>query len=60
MHNNCPLCKNGVEDKYHFLITCSSLNNIRNTIVANSNSICPTFYALTDEKKFMSCTCICS
>ena len=39
MYNNCPLCKNGVEDKYHFLITCSSqpasLNNIRNTIFAN-------------------------
>ena len=43
MYNNCPLCKNGVEDKYHVLITCSSLSNIRNTTFVNIYSICPSF-----------------
>jgi hypothetical protein len=29
----CPLCKNGVEDEYHFIILSSSLNNIRNKML---------------------------
>ena len=29
----CPLCKNGIEDEHHFIILCSSLNNIRNKYV---------------------------
>ena len=49
----CPLCKNGVEDEYHFIILCSSLNNIRNKMFANILSIFPSFHVLTDEKKFL-------
>jgi hypothetical protein len=49
----CPLCKNGVEDEYHFIILCSSLNNIRNKMFANILSIFPSFRVLTDEKKFL-------
>ena len=49
----CSLCKNGVEDEYHFIILCSSLNNIRNKIFANILSIFPSFHVLTDEKKFL-------
>ena len=29
----CPLCKNGIEDEYHFIILSSSLNNIRNKML---------------------------
>jgi hypothetical protein len=29
----CHLCKNGVEDEYHFIILSSSLNNIRNKML---------------------------
>ena len=29
----CPLCKNGIEGEHHFIILCSSLNNIRNKYV---------------------------
>ena len=47
----CPLCKNGVEDDYHFIILFSSLNNIRNKMFANILSI---FHVLTDEKKFLN------
>ena len=49
----CPLCKNGVEDEYHFIILCSSLNNIRNKMLANILSIFPSFHVFTDEKKFL-------
>ena len=49
----CPLCINGVEDEYHFIILCSSLNNIRNKMFANILSIFPSFHVLTDEKKFL-------
>ena len=49
----CPLCKNGIEDEYHFIILCSSLNNIRNKMFANIQSIFPSFHVLTDEKKFL-------
>ena len=47
----CPLCMNGVEDKYHFIILCTSLNNIRNKMFANILSIFPSFHDLADEKK---------
>ena len=49
----CPLCKNGVEDDYHFIILFSSLNNIRNKMFANILSIFLSFHVLTDEKKFL-------
>ena len=39
-----PLCKNGVEDDYHFIMLCSSLNNIRNKMFANILSIYPSFH----------------
>jgi hypothetical protein len=49
----CPLCKNRVEDEYHFIILCSSLNNIRNKRLVNILSIFPSFHVLTEEKKFL-------
>jgi hypothetical protein len=49
----CPLCKNGGEDEYHFIILCSNLNNIKNKMFANILSIFPSFHVLTDEKKFL-------
>jgi hypothetical protein len=49
----CPLCKNRVEDEYHFIILCSSLNNIRNKRFVNILSIFPSFHVLTEEKKFL-------
>ena len=48
----CLLCKNGVEDEFHFIILCSSLNNITNKTFANILSIFPSFHDLTDEKNF--------
>ena len=49
----CTVWKNGVEDEYHFIILCSSLNNIRNKMFANILSIFPFFHVLTDEKKLL-------
>jgi hypothetical protein len=49
----CTVWKNGVEDEYHFIILCSSLNNIRNKMFANILSIFPSFHVLTDEKKLL-------
>jgi hypothetical protein len=49
----CPLCKNGVEDEYHLIILCSSLNNIRNKMLANILSLFLSFHVLTDENKFL-------
>jgi hypothetical protein len=49
----CPLCKIGVEDEFHFIILCSSLNNIRYKMFANILSIFPSFHDLADEKKFL-------
>jgi hypothetical protein len=49
----CPLCKNQVEDEYHFIILCSSLNNIRNKRFVNILGIFPSFHVLTEEEKFL-------
>ena len=49
----CPLCKNRVEDEYHFIILCSSFNNIRNKRFVNILSIFPSFHVLTEDEKFL-------
>ena len=48
----CPLCKSGIEDELHFLVTCSCLNDPRLELYSKLNDILPDFQSLNNNDKF--------
>ena len=48
----CQLCKEGVEDEFHFLIQCKVLENERKTFFEKIKDIVPLFYNMSDQQKF--------
>ena len=48
----CPLCKSGIEDEPHFLVTCPCLNDPRLKLYSKLNDILPDFLSLNNNDKF--------
>ena len=48
----CPLCEDGIEDEFHFLIKCKSLELTINEFFTKLENIVPSFSSMSDEEKF--------
>lgn len=48
----CPLCKDGIEDEFHFLIKCKALEFNRSILFCNLSDIVPSFANMSDQDKF--------
>ena len=44
----CPLCKQDVEDEYHFITQCRNLNNSRTSLFNKITDVIPDFINLND------------
>ena len=47
----CPLCKENVEDEYHFTTQCKMLSNARTILINKITDIIPNFIELNDIEK---------
>ena len=47
----CPLCKENVEDEYHFTTQCKMLSNARTILINKITDIIPNFMELNDIEK---------
>jgi hypothetical protein len=48
----CPLCKQEIEDEYHFIMKCQNLDELRNKFFDEIISVVPHFSAMNNTEKF--------
>ena len=48
----CRLCKQEIEDEYHFIMKCQKLDELRNTFFDEIISVVPPFSAMNNTEKF--------
>ena len=48
----CPLCKDDVEDEFHFVMMCPKLSHIRDNFFAEIQAAVPSFGNLSQQDKF--------
>ena len=48
----CPICKDGIEDEFHFLIQCKALELNRKVLFCNLSDIVPSFVNMSEQDKF--------
>ena len=49
----CKLCKQEVEDEFHFLIRCTTYATERNHLFHSISALYPNFVHLNDENKYI-------
>jgi len=50
----CPLCKQEIEDVYHFIMKCQNLDELRIKFFDDIISVVPHFSAMNNTDKFNS------
>ena len=48
----CPLCKQEIEDEYHFVMKCQNLDELSNKFFDEIISVVPHFSAMNNTEKF--------
>ena len=48
----CSICKDGIEDDFHFFIECKALKFNRNALFCNLRDIVPLFVNMSEQDKF--------
>ena len=48
----CPLCKQEIEDEYHFIMKCQKLDELRNTFFDEIISVVSPFSAMNNTEQF--------
>ena len=47
----CPLCKQDIEDEYHFIMKCQNLDELRNKFFYEIISVVPHFFSHEQHRK---------
>ena len=47
----CPTCKNGIESKQHFLMSCTTYRTHREKLMADVTEISPTFTGMDENER---------
>ena len=53
-HRICRLCKQEIEDEYHFIMKCQNLDELRNKLFDEIISVVPNFSAMNNTEKLNS------
>ena len=48
----CPLCKQEIEDEYHFIMKCQNLDELKNKFFDEIISVVPHFSAMNNTENF--------